>query len=102
MKVKTARWYTATPVDADTNIANYAESVRAGTSKDIRLQVEATKRVLKDDREYIVVMHKVQYYGDRTYAMMQRCANNGESWDIYFAISGSTNWGHVTLNTDAC
>ena len=96
MKLKTATWYTATPIEGDT--AFYLGCQRSSTLKGINAAVAYYTE--KEGLPYIVVKHEAKYISDRTSAMMNRVANGGEAWDIEVALSEHPSLENVTLSKE--
>ena len=96
MKVKTATWYTATPIEGDT--AFYLGGQRSSTLKGINAAV--AYYTSKEGLPYLVVKHEAKYISDRTFAMMSHVANGGEAWDIESALSEHPSLKNVTLSKD--
>jgi hypothetical protein len=96
MKVKTATWYTATPIEGGT--AFYLGSQRSSTLKGINDAV--AYYTSKEGLPYLVVKHEAKYINDRTSAMMARVANGGEAWAIEVALSEHPSLENVTLSKE--
>ena len=96
MKLKTATWYTATPITSG-GTAIYLQSFRSSTRKGLN---ELLRLLDRDEYSYIIVKHEVRYYNDRSFAMMGSVANGAEAWDIEQALYASEEWKNVTLYKD--
>ena len=96
MNIKTATWYTATPIEGNT--ASYLACLRSSTRKGINEAVAYYRS--KNTLPYLVVKHEQKYISDRTFAMMDRVANGGEAWDIENALSEHPSLKNVILSKD--